>query len=806
MEVLILESNLIWIGAGVLLTVLVGVGIRLVVSIRQPLAYIEVTPPAGGDRGLEATGKLFEALRGLGASRTRLEWVRGRRRDISCEVVATKAEGIRFLLCVPRPMADGTQQLVHSYLPSAKTREIADPLDRYGGDKHGKVLSFRQRGHYAFPIQHRDRLDVHDPVAYLAGVMTKLEAGEVMAMQLVIRPVDKPEATTLQRSILKNEDILGTLARRGSLLTRVIGIVNRVLVGVIDAVSIPGQSGHTAKADALHRHQAMQGVKPARTLSTFEQELIGSVHDKLSDPLLGVDIRVLVRTDDKTRRKRYIKNITSAMQVYTVPGRQSLDPVRPRYGIWRFWRRLQFRYRVSLPGSRRNVFSTAEAAGLFHFPNTEGGDIDNVVRSLSRTLPAPVSLKTGDTPDVIIGENRHHGEVTPIGLHEYERHRHMYIVGGTGNGKTTMLLYSIMQDIENGKGVAVIDPHGDLAETVLERVPEERREDVIYLNPDDISDPAGLNVLELPEGLEGDDLIREKDRVTESVISIMRKIFSEDDSGGHRVEYILRNTIQTALTLDNPTLFTVFELLNDSKFRNQVVAGLEDEDMKNFWQNELGKAGNFQKVKMTAGITAKIGRFLFSAPARRMLEQPVSTLDFDDIINSNKILVCNVSKGLLGEDTSTLLGTTALAKLQTAVLRRARFPESSRQPFYLYVDEFQDFATMSFVQLLSEARKYKLYLAMAEQSTAQQEQQRLMDIVLANVGTVICFRTGSQADEARLLPVFSPFIEQGEIANLEPYTFYIKITAATAQTPFSGVTRLLFDYNSYRTNRNNKKT
>ena len=212
------------------------------------------------------------------------------------------------------------------------------------------------------------------------------------------------------------------------------------------------------------------------------------------------------------------------------------------------------------------------------------------------------------------------------------------------------------------------------------------------------------NRLELSPDLTGDDLLREKDLITEATISVLRKIFSDDDSGGHRIEYVLRNAIQTALTLEEPTLFTIFELLNDAKFRRKVVKGLEDKNLKDFWSNEIGKAGDMQKVKMAAGITAKIGRFLFSASARRMLEQPKSTINFEDVLAGKRILICNFSKGLLGEDTSALFGTTVLAKIQTAALRRARIGQSDRSPYYLYVDEFQNCATLVFVQMLSAAR------------------------------------------------------------------------------------------------------
>ena len=421
----------------------------------------------------------------------------------------------------------------------------------------------------------------------------------------------------------------------------------------------------------------------------------------------------------------------------------------------------------------------------------DSSQVDNRIVSLRRTLSAPISLK--DHPDfsVVIGLNRHHGIETPIGLTEAERARHQYIVGGTGSGKTTMLQYQIVQDMEQGKGLAIIDPHGDMAETMLRYVPPKRIKDVVYVNPDDLDYPLGLNLLEIPPGLEGTALLREKDLITESVVSVFRKLFSDDDAGGHRIEYVLRNAVQTALTQKDATLFTVFDLLNNTQYRRRVIKTLADKNLASFWEQEFGKAGGMQKVKMTAGITAKIGRFLFSASAKRILEQPKSTIDFDDIINSGKVLICNVSKGRLGEDTAELFGVTILAKLQLASLRRARMPQVQRRPFYIYVDEFQNFATTSFVQMLSESRKYGVFMIMAEQSTAQQRDQQTVNIILANVGTIICFRTGSPQDEQRLLPLFRPFIEAGEISRLPAHQYYACLAAVHAQEPLSGETLLL---------------
>ncbi len=513
-----------------------------------------------------------------------------------------------------------------------------------------------------------------------------------------------------------------------------------------------------------------------------------ATHNKGYGHLFRAELRVRVVSSSSKAKEERLHGIESAIASYSIPKVQSLktrynfpQTLRGRFREWSFTHRMP-----SLLARNSNVFSSLELANLYHFPasNTRA---DNLVVSLSRTLAPPLSIINNTDYDIVLGRNFHRGIYTDIGLTAKEREKHVFIVGGTGNGKTTMLEYGLIQDIQNGKGVAIVDPHGDLAESLLSSIPEEREKDVIYFNPDDLSYPIGLNLLELTPGLDEEDALRERDLVTESVISIFRKIFSEDDSGGHRIEYVLRNAIHTALTVDDATLFTIYNLLNDPTYRKKVVASLENKDLKNFWRNEMGKAGGMQQVKMVAGITAKIGRFLFSASAKRILEQPRSTINFDEILNG-KILICNFSKGLVGEDTSELFGIAVLARLQLAALCRARLPQNERIPFYLYVDEFQNFATPSFTQMLSEARKYKLFLTMAEQSTSQQKDHLMVDVILANVGTVISFRSGNPSDEKMLLPYFKPYLEDGDIASLPSFNFYIRITAVRIEEAFSGET------------------
>ncbi|MCA9347275.1 DUF87 domain-containing protein [Candidatus Saccharibacteria bacterium] len=759
--------------------------------LTRKMVYLEIIPPAFQDKSLEATDSLFGALHKLG-SPTAVERLLGKKHIFSVEIHSSSKQGIRFIIAVPDDKTDTVEKLIHSFVPDSKTKIIdVDTISPR------RIFEFRQSKHFSYPIQSFDMPEKDDPLGYITGSMTKLKEDERAIYQLTFKPVQLRQAKQLQQKILRNDAFMPEAKVKAGFLTPVFSLTNKLLFAAADAFSAGVHHDTThyavvgAQRDLEYKKQLARGDKPVRTLSYFEHEVIESVNQKLKRPLFDCRVRFILQTNQKETERTAKRSIVAAIGIFDVSGYQKLSLRRRKFGVSRKLQELAVSKRLLGVSSGQNYFSANELSRLYHVPHSQTVKTTNVIKSLSKTLPAPVSLKQNENLDVLFGENLHHGQTTAIGLTAAERERHMYIIGGTGNGKTTMLKYMISQDIKNNKGVAVVDPHGDLAEELLGLIPEHRLQDVVYISPDDLAYPIGINLLELTEGLTGDELLREKDLITESAISVLRKLFSEDDSGGHRIEYVLRNTIQTALTVPGANLFTIFRLLNDKKYRKDIVNRLEDQDLKIFWKNELGKAGEMQKVKMAAGITAKIGRFLFSASAKRILEQEKSTINFDALMDEGKIVICNFSKGLLGEDTSMLFGVTVLAKLQLASLRRARLAQDNRRPFYVYVDEFQNFATMSFVQMLSEARKYKLYLTMAEQSTQQQQEQRLVDIILANVATVVAFRSGSPADARLLIPLFSPYIEERELANLPAYNFYCRISAIHAQEPLSGVTVLL---------------
>jgi hypothetical protein len=582
-------------------------------------------------------------------------------------------------------------------------------------------------------------------------MMTKLKPEELISLQIVLTPVKVKEARKIQKFILRNADTLHYLNS-----FRLFQILSR---------------------------------PPSKTLnrqSTSEKEIIDLINEKVAQPLFETSIRLLLISDREENIDERVNSISSSFSSFSSSEYQSITK-RKHFGLTD--RLLFFTFSKRLTLFNKSYFSVSEISSLFHFPFTNTVSTEDLVKTHSKELPAPLSLKKDNKYDVVFGKNTYGGSTTDIGLTEEERETHMYIIGRTGSGKTTMMFSMAKHDIQEGRGMAFLDPHGDAADDLLAIIPKNRLNDLVYINPIDLKYPIGINILELSEGLDEDEAELEKEVVCEAVISLFRKVFSKEENiNAHRIEYILRNAIYTSFTVPNRTIFTVYDLLNNPPFQKQVLAKLTDENLKNFWKYEFGRAGEYQIVKMVGGVTAKIGRFLFSPTAKRILEQPKSTINFDQLMNEGKIIICNLSQGKLGEDTSRLLGTTVMTKIQQSALKRANVPESKRTPFYLYVDEFQNFATHSFTKMLSEGRKYKLRVTIAEQSTSQQDDKNIVNVILANVTTVACFRSANYIDEELMLNQFTPYILKGDISNLPKYNFYIKVSGTESEEPYSGTT------------------
>ncbi|MFA5076669.1 MAG: type IV secretion system DNA-binding domain-containing protein [Patescibacteria group bacterium] len=365
-----------------------------------------------------------------------------------------------------------------------------------------------------------------------------------------------------------------------------------------------------------------------------------------------------------------------------------------------------------------------------------------------------------------------------FGIRLDDRRRHMYIVGKTGMGKTTMLENMIIQDIRNGHGLAFVDPHGDSSEKILKFVPPERINDVIYFNPADVEHPIAFNILETVDP-------NLRHMVCSGLIGIFKKIWA--DSWGPRLEYLLRNAILALLEYPGSTLLGVMRLLVDKAYRKRVLSKVEDPVVKSFWVDEYARYPDKFAQEAIAPIQNKIGQFLSNFLIRNVVGQVKSSFDIRQVMDEGKILILNLSKGRIGEDTAQLLGAMMISKIQIAAMTRVDMPEENRKDFFLYVDEFQNFATESFANILSEARKYRLDLVMAHQYITQLSDE-VKAAVFGNVGTMIIFRVGA-ADASELVVEFTPRFTEEDLVNLTKFEIYLKLMIdGVSSEPFSART------------------
>ncbi len=429
------------------------------------------------------------------------------------------------------------------------------------------------------------------------------------------------------------------------------------------------------------------------------------------------------------------------------------------------------------------VLSTTELAGLVHMP-TMYIKTPGINWIMTRRFEPPHNLPPAQTPNTPIGISNFRGSSIEFGLQPVDRARHTYIVGKTGMGKSTLLENMIYNDILSGRGVGLIDPHGDLADTILASIPKSRTNDIVLFDPSDTEFPIGFNMLESPNPAL-------TPIVASGLVSIFKKMFA--DSWGPRLEYILRNTVLTLLQVQDTTLISIPLILTNESYRKRIVGKLKDPMMKQFWAQEFAKMAPNMQSEAVNPILNKVGQFLSSPILRNILGQPKNPFSMRWVMDKEKIFIVNLSKGKIGEDASALLGAMMVTKFQIEAMTRADTPEHERKDFGLYVDEFQNFATDSFAEILSEARKYKLSLTMANQYIAQMP-ETVRDAVFGNVGSMISFQVG-QADATVLSDAFGgeEIILPKDFTNLRKYDIYTKLlidgmpSAVFSATTFSPI-------------------
>jgi len=732
---------------------------RVTLLITVPKEFSEAEEQAFGQsqdltkRAISVAESLFSFLGGIKAQRWYQSVALGRTDHFSLEIVSHDGV-IGFYAVVPLYMRDFLERQIQAQYSSAHIEEV-EPLEIIRPQSVVVGATLKQKKSFIFPMLTYEEMD-QDPLSGITNVLSRLSPEESLAIQFIIRsahPSWHDRANQYMRGVQTGSGVK-------SANTSVAGTVAKEVFRTF----VPAK-----KSTEMEYRDYMP--------STAEQQVLERVNQKNAKAGFEANVRIVSVSPDANRAQLLLKNAIDSFSQYSSydqvgNGFVRADPLKRDNIIINFIHR---RY----DKSRECILSAGEMASLWHLP-LPWTETPNILWLPSKKASVPTDIpRTG----LLLGMNRFRGVDTDIRIDREDRRRHVYIIGKSGVGKSVLLENMAIQDIQNGEGVCVVDPHGDLVEHILAHVPKERARDVIYFNPSDIERPVGLNMLEA-------DSPDQRDFVAQEMISIFYKLFPPEMIGPI-FEHNMRNVMLTLMEGEQGNRGTIAEIpriFTDTVFQKQRVALVKDPIVRAFWEKEMAKTADFHKSEMLGYIISKVGRFVENSMMRNIIGQEKSGFDVFDVMNNKKILLVNLSKGTTGEVNSSLLGLIIVSKLQMAALRRASLPESQRNDFYLYIDEFQNFVTDSIATILSEARKYRLNLIIAHQYISQLvsgNDTKIRDAVFGNAGTIVSFRVGVEDAEV-LQKEFEPVFSAYDLVNMEKYTAGIKLLVRnTASRPFT---------------------
>jgi len=491
------------------------------------------------------------------------------------------------------------------------------------------------------------------------------------------------------------------------------------------------------------------------------EDLLSAIEKKCEKGGFFVDIKLVSVSTNREAAKMYLDSVISSFSQFNKEGSNKFKTVSLSKGQRKSFMK-DFIYRTSRETS---ILNTAELATILHYPN-KNMDVPYIHWLLSKRAPATSGIPSSG--DLWLGVNIHRNVEKHIYMMRDDRRRHKYIIGKTGSGKSYALQSMALQDITKGEGIAFLDPHGDSAEWLLERIPPHRIEDVIYWNPGDFERPIGFNILEHFSE-------QDKHRVVNSFLALMKKMYDPHNQGitGPRFERAVRNGMLTVMEDPGATLIEVLRVLSDEKYAQKLIPNIKDELVKRYWTDEIARTQDFHKSEILGYIVSKFDRFVTNKLTRNIFGQSKSGFNMREVMDKQKILIVNLSKGIMGEENSQFLGLLLVPRILSAAMSRADMHIDKRKDFYLYVDECQNFSTEDFAQILSEARKYKLNLIVANQYIAQID-EKIRDAVFGNVGTVISFKVGT-TDAQFLETIFRPTFDADDLTNIENTNAYVKL-------------------------------
>ena len=511
-------------------------------------------------------------------------------------------------------------------------------------------------------------------------------------------------------------------------------------------------------------------ANPETAKYTSDPKEIEAIENKIGKPGFNFVVRIVVSSNTTEAAKAHLENIVNAFSQF-----DGLNSFAKNKHYFRAMFMTDFIYRYMPIFGSTSVLTSEELATIFHFPN-KSVSTPHIFWITAKRAPAPAQIPESG---LYLGKSTYRGLSKLVYMDLDDRRRHMYIIGKTGTGKSEFLKDMIMQDIRNGEGLAVIDPHGDLIDDVLTLIPSKRAEDVILFDPSDTKRPMGLNMLDaLTE--------EQKHYVVTSIIGLMYKLFDPNKTGiiGPRFEHAIRNAMLTVMYEKGSTFVEVVRALTDSSFVQELLPKVVDPIVRRYWTDQIAQTSDFHKSEVLDYIVSKFGRFVTNKMIRNIIGQSISSFNFREVMDNKKILLINLSKGKIGEENSSFLGLVIVPKILIAAMSRQDMPIDARRDFFLYVDEFQNFATPDFAQILSEARKYRLNLIVANQFVGQMEEE-VKNAIFGNVGTLISFRVGV-TDANYLQHEFQPVFSEADLINVERYSTYVKtIVSGEPTTPFS---------------------
>lgn len=655
-------------------------------------------------------------------------------RHLSFEIIGTKGL-IHYYVVVPMALLDVVQQAVAAAYPTARLEEVEE---HNIFSKVGKISAtiggeLTLKTNYAYPIATFQE-SKRDAMRAILNALAVAGREDGVGIQILVRPA--PDGWT------KN----------------VVGVAQKIRKD--KGVKTSGVGGVAPKdlLEALWKAPEQKEAKPEdKQLSSLEQATVDALEDKTRHPGYEVLIRVVASSNTAARSQVLLKNVVAAFALFDSPGKNGFK-FNLAKNIESFVTSFIFRF---FPQEiRQNVLNSVELATIFHLPDQRNIPTSQLQRQASKQVDGPNQLLN---EGFLLGYNVYRGVKKEIRLGTNDRRRHTYIIGQTGTGKSKLLENLALQDMLDGKGFAFIDPHGDSAEALLGMVPKERVEDVIYFNPGDMANPLGLNLFEF-------DTPDQRDFLVQEAIAMLYRLYDPGHTGiiGPRYEHWFRNAALTIMSDPGGSSFIdIPQVFNDDAFAKEKIKHVTDQTVLDFWNKEMAQTSDYHKSEVLGWFVSKFGAFLSNEMMRNIIGQTKSGFDLRDIMDNKKILLVNLSKGKTGELNSQLLGMIFVMKFQAAAMGRADIPEDKRVDFALYVDEFQNFATDSFESILSEARKYRLNLILANQFVSQLT-DKIREAIIGNVGTVISGRIGT-TDAELMAKKFMPVFDAEDLTKLPNY-------------------------------------